>query len=79
MGLFDLVKQDDRIGFPPDRLGQLPAFVIAHIPRRRTDETRDRMLLHVFRHIEPDHIGLIVKQKLGQRAGQFGFSHSGRP
>ena len=37
------------------------------------------MFLHIFRHIEPDHIRLIVKQKLGQRPGQFGFSHPGRP
>ena len=79
MCLLDLVKQNDRVGFPPDRFGQLPAFVIAHIPRRRTNETRDRMLLHVFRHIEPDHIRLIVEQKLSQRTRQFGFSHPGRP
>ena len=79
MGFFDLVKQDDCIGLPPDRFGQLPALVIAHIPRRRTNETRDRMLLHVFRHIEPDHIGLIIEQKFSQGARQFGFSHPGRP
>jgi hypothetical protein len=34
------------------------------------------MLLHVFRHIEADHRVLIIKQKLSQRPGSFGFTYT---
>ena len=35
-----------------DRLRQQPALVESHIPRWCADETRHRVTLHVFRHIE---------------------------
>ena len=36
------------------------------------------MLLLVFAHIEPDHRLIVVEQKLGERAGEFGFADAGR-
>src|SRR5918997_1675441 len=35
------------------------------------------MLLHVLRHVEPDHGALVIEEKLGQRASRFGFAHPG--
>ena len=35
-----------------DAVGQEPALVEAHVARRRADQPRDRVLLHVFRHVE---------------------------
>jgi len=34
------------------------------------------MLFHVLGHIQPDHGALVVKQKLGESARQFGFADS---
>ncbi len=35
--LFDLIKQDHRIGLAAHRLGELASFFIAHVSRRRPD------------------------------------------
>ena len=74
MGFFDFVEQEDGVRLAPHRLGQLPALVVADVSRRRPDETRDRMLLHVFRHVEADHVRLVVEQAGRQGARQFGLS-----
>ena len=45
MGLVDLVEQHQRIGFSAHPLRQRPALVIAHIARRRADQTGRRVRL----------------------------------
>ena len=77
MRLLDLVEQHDLIGPPPHRFGERAAFVIADIARRRADQARDRMLLHVFRHVDADQRVLVVEQICGQRLGQFGLADAG--
>ena len=77
MSLLDLIEQHDLIGPPPHRLGERTAFVVADIAWRRADQPRDRVLLHVFRHVEADHGGLIVEQILGKRLGKFGLADAG--
>ena len=59
--------------------GELAAFFVAHVAWRRADHARDRMLLHVFGHVQADHGALVVEQKLRQRARQFRFSDAGGP
>ena len=61
MRLFHLVQQDDAVGLAPHGLGQLTALVVAHVSRRRADQTADGELLHVFAHIDSNHVLLIVK------------------
>ena len=78
MRLLDLVEQDDLIGPPPHRLGERAAFVVTDIARRRADQARDRMLLHVFRHVDADQRVLVVEQIVGQRLGQLGLADAGR-
>ncbi len=79
MRLFDFVEQDHLIGLAPHRFGQNTAFVIADIARRGTDQTRDRVFLHELGHIDAHHRVFVVKQILGQRLGQLGFTHAGWP
>ena len=77
MRLFDFVEQHDLIRPPPHRFGERAALVIADIARRRADQTRHRMLLHVFGHVDANHRGLVVEQIFGQRLGQFGLADAG--
>ena len=37
------------------------------------------MLLHVLAHINPNYVGLVVKQRLGKGFGQLLLTYTGRP
>src|SRR5260370_3860169 len=79
MGLLDFIEQDHRVRRPADTLRQLPAFFVAHVPRRRANQLRDGMLFHDLRHVEANQRLLRTKQKFRQRPGYFGLSDAGRP
>src|SRR5580698_9776898 len=79
MRLFDFVEEHDRVGTPANQFGELSAFFIADIARRRADETRDRMLLHVLRHVNTDHGVLVIEKKFGEGAGKFSLADASRP
>ena len=79
MRLLDLVEQDDLIGPPPHRFGERAAFVVADIARRRADQARDRVLLHVLGHVDADQRVLVVEQIGRQRLGQLGLADAGGP
>ncbi len=79
MRLLHFVKQDNRIRLPPHRLGQLPAFLVAYVAGRRADEPGNRVAFLILRHIESDHVLLIIEEKLGQRFAQFCLTHTSRP
>ena len=78
MRLFDLVKQHDRPRLAPHALGELAAVLIADIARRRADELADRMLFHVFGHVEPYHRVAFAENGLGEGAAQLGFANARR-
>ena len=78
MRLLDFVEQHHRVRLAAHGLAELPAFLVADVARRRADEPRDGVLLHVFAHVYPDHRGLVVEEKFRQRAGRLGFAHAGR-
>ena len=61
--LFDFIEEDDRERVPPHRFRELPAFFIAHVAGRGADQSRNRMLLHIFRHVDTNEIGLVVEQR----------------
>ena len=74
MRLLDLIEQDDGERTPAHGLGQLSALFIAHIAWRGANQAGDRVLLHIFRHVDPDHVGFVVKEGSGKRSRQFRFS-----
>ena len=76
MGLLDLVKQHHAVGSAADGLGQLTAFLVAHISGRRSDQTGDGVFLHIFGHIDPNHIVFIVKQGFCQSLGKLRFTYA---
>ena len=60
------------------RFCQLAAFIIPHIAGRGADQAGHRVLLHVFAHVNADHVLHIVKQHFRQRLGQLGLAYAGR-
>jgi hypothetical protein len=58
-------------------LCEVAAFVITDIAGRGSNEPGNRMLLHEFGHVDPNHCLFTVKKKVCKRAGEFGFTDSG--
>ena len=79
MCLFDFVKQYDAVWSAAHGLGQLAALVVAHIARRRTDEPRHGVALHILRHIKAQQSFLAAEPAFCQRAGKLRFTHTRRP
>src|ERR1019366_5097485 len=69
--LLDFVEQDHRVGGTLHALGELAALFVAHVSRRRTDELRDRVLLHELGHVEADEGFFSAEHKLRQSARDF--------
>ena len=76
--LLDLVEEHDRVRPPADGLGELAAFLVADVSRRRADEPRHGVALHVLRHVDAHHGVLVVEEELRERASQLGLSDAGR-
>ena len=77
MRFFHFVEQDHAVGLAPDRLGEIAAFFVADVTRRRPDESRDGMLLHELRHVDTNEVRFRIEQEFGERLAQLGLPHSG--
>ena len=75
--LLDLVEQHHRVRLAAHRLGELAAFLVADVARRRADQAADGVPLLVLAHVDPDHVVLGVEQGGGQRLGQLRLAHAG--
>ena len=58
----------------PQRFRQLSALLVSHVARRRADEARDGVLLHVLRHVEAQDAS-VIKQRW--RGGVYDVSKGG--
>ncbi len=76
MRLLNLVEQHHRIRATPHRLGQLPAFLVADVARRRANQPRDAVPLAVLAHVNAHHRVVVVEQEFRQRARQFRLAHA---
>ena len=54
MRLFDLIKQNNRIRATANLLSKLTCLIISNVSGRRSNDSRNRMLLHKLRHIKSD-------------------------
>jgi hypothetical protein len=72
--LLDLVEQQHAMRVLVDAVGQQPALVEADIARRRADQAADRVLLHVFRHVEAQQFHA---ERVGQLLGDLGLADAG--
>ena len=78
MCLFNLIKQNNGIWFSSNRLCKLSAFVISDISRRCSYQTRHWVFLHIFAHINTNHIALIIKQTLRKCFCKLCLTYPGR-
>ena len=76
MRLLDLVEKDHGVRLAAHGLGELAALVVADIARRRADQARNAVLLHVFGHVDAHHRAFGIEERLGERLRQFGFTHT---
>src|SRR5262249_50093349 len=79
MCLLDFVEEDDRVRPPPNWLGGLTTFFVAHVSRRRAGWTTHGGLVVELAHVEPEHRALVVEQELGDRARELGLADAGGP
>src|SRR4051794_32790102 len=78
VGLLDLVEEQHAVRLAAHRLRQLAALVVADVARRRADQSRHGVLLHVLRHVDAHHRVLVAEEELGQRARELRLADAGR-
>ena len=79
MRLLHLVEQHHAVGPAAHRLGQHAPFPVADIPRRRTHQQRNLVLLLELAHVDDRHVPLPSEQEVGQSQGRFRLPHAARP
>ena len=67
--LLDFVEQHDRVGVALHLLGELAALFVADVSRRRANQLRHRVLLHVLGHVEADERVIAAEQEVGDARG----------
>src|SRR4051812_775423 len=76
--LLDLVEQEHAVRLAAHGLGELAALVVAGVARRRADQARDGVLLHVLRHVDAHHRVLVAEEELRERPRQLRLAHARR-
>jgi hypothetical protein len=86
MRLFDFIEQQHAVRMLGNGLGQQSALIESHVARRRADEARHGMPLHVLRHVEahefhahgdrqlPGHFGLADARRTGEQEEPTGLA-----
>ena len=77
-----LNRLDETILFKPltkEVIGGIIRLIIDDLNERLSDRELTIVFLHIFAHIDTNHVILIIKQRSRQRFGQFRFPDAGRP
>ena len=77
MSLFNLIEQHNRVGLAAYRLGQLTALIVSDISGRRSDKTGDGVFLHIFGHIDTNHVVFVIKQTIGKSLCKLRLADTG--
>ena len=78
VGLLNLVEQDHLIGATANSFGQRAAFIIADIAGRRANQAGNRVLLGIFRHVEPQDGRVVLEHEFGEGLCQLCLADAGR-
>mmetsp|Transcript_88732 Transcript_88732/g.173544 ORF Transcript_88732/g.173544 Transcript_88732/m.173544 type:complete len:436 (-) Transcript_88732:1393-2700(-) len=74
--LLQLVEEDHGVGVAAERLRELAALLVADVTGGGTDEPRHSVFLHVFGHVQADHLRLAVEELRRQGLGHLRLPHS---
>jgi hypothetical protein len=72
--LLDFVQQQHRMRMLVDGLGEQATLVEAHVARRRADQARHRVALHIFGHVEANQLDAERDRQLPR---DFGLADAG--
>jgi hypothetical protein len=61
MCLFDFIEQHDAVRTLPQRTAELAVAIVPDVPRRSSQQPRNRMPLLVFRHVDGDQPPLVFE------------------
>src|SRR5471032_714749 len=75
MRFFDFIEQQHGVRLLGDRFGQQAALVETNVARRRADQARHGVALHVLGHVEADQLDA---EDEGQLLGHLGLADAGR-
>jgi hypothetical protein len=78
VGFFAFVEEDDGVGALPDRFGEEAAFAVAHVTRRRPDQSGDGVLLGELRHVDGGGEVFVPVQEVSQRQRRLCLSDAAR-
>ena len=76
VSLFDFVEQHNREWLATHGFGELAAFFVADVSRRRTNETAHGVLFHVLGHVERDECLIVTEQEFGEGLCKFCFTNT---
>ncbi len=69
MRLLDFVEQQHRVRRLADGVDEQPAFLESDVARRRADQARNGVLLHVLGHVEAQELNLEHARELTRQLG----------
>ena len=78
MRLLDFIEQDHAVRTAPHRFGEITAFLVTDISRRRADQTAHGMFFHELAHVDADHRFGRIEQEFRERLAQLRLADAGR-
>ena len=77
MRLLNLVEQNDGVGVTPHLFGELTTFFIPHVTGRRSHQSADGKLLHVFAHVYAYQRFFRIEHEPCEDLCELGFTDAG--
>ena len=77
MCLFNFIQENNGVRLVAHLLRQLPTLFVTDITRGSSDQTARAKLLHVLRHVDPNHRVIATKHCVSQSLCQFRFPDTG--
>ena len=78
VSFFNFIEEHHTVRSATHSFSELTAFFITDISGRRAEQTADRVLLAVLRHINANERFLIIEHEPGKGLGKLGLPHTRR-
>ena len=78
MGLFDFVKDHDRVRLAADGFGQLTGFIVTNVAWRRANQAAHAVAFHELGHVNLNQGIFRTKHLVRQSLRQLGLTDTGR-